>query len=127
MGATTAGGAVDATTGAGAAVALTAGFAGIGIARAALREGVRSLPLRRCPYLPERQARSQIHELSRNTSSSSVRYTASPETDCPEAVLARYSMQMSFPVASALETCTSAVSLRLSRARKARFRAMATS
>jgi hypothetical protein len=56
-----------------AAAATTLGVAFAGALSDAFRARVMSFPLRRCPYLPERQARSQIHELSRNTSSSSVR------------------------------------------------------
>lgn len=45
----------------------------------------------------------------------------------PVALETRYSMQTSLPVASALETWTSVPSLRLSRERSARLRAMAIS
>jgi hypothetical protein len=45
----------------------------------------------------------------------------------PGPLLVRYSMHTSFPLATAFETCTSAVTLRLSRAVRARLRAEAIS
>jgi hypothetical protein len=94
-----------AVAGCGAGAFATTGAAAFGRSRSTAFSVLdTSFPLRRWPYFPLMQARSQIHVLSRNSTLSSPRNTARPDEARPDALLERYSMQKSLPTAMALVT-----------------------